>query len=93
MHSSLAQQRQVQRRVDAEPLVNAAFVFGKVDLRPVRQMQLRLREEGARGKVGVRINRDPVGREVRQRTLGRRPGRVNIGVAVAKQHERHVAAQ
>jgi len=56
-------------------------------------VQHRLGEEGARGKVGARIDRDTLGREVRHRAFRRRPGRVNIGVAFAKQHERHVAAQ
>ncbi len=88
-----AQKRQVQHRIDAEHLVDAAFVFWQVDLRPVRQVQHRLGEEGARGKVGARVDRDALGSEVRDWTLRRRPGRMDVGVAFAKQHERHVAPE
>jgi hypothetical protein len=68
-------------------------VLGQVDDRPVRQVQHCLVEDRARGKVGVRIDREPLGREVRHRALRRRPSRVDVGVAFAKQHERHVAAE
>ncbi len=34
-----AEQRQIQRRVDAEHVADVALVFGQVDHRPVRQVQ------------------------------------------------------
>ena len=36
---SLAKQRQVKRRIHAVNLMNFQFVFGQIDVRPVRQMQ------------------------------------------------------
>ena len=76
----VAEHWQVEGGVDAERLMDVAFVFGQIDLRPVGQVQHRLGEERARGKVGVRIDGNVRARG-RSSAPPASPRRMEVGVA------------
>ena len=93
MHSS----SRSSGRYSAELMPNVswttALVFGQLGERPVRQVQHRLRQVGARGKVGARIDREALGREPRHQSRRGRSRFWRIRVALTKGHQGHVAAR
>ncbi len=91
---ALAQQRQVNRRIGADEVLDHALVRGHVDQRPIGQVQHGLAENCARRNIGVRIDRNPRGGdEVGKQALRIGAGRRREGVAIAKQCDREVALE
>ena len=83
---AVAQERKIERAIDVERVADGAFVLGKLDCRPVRQIQPFAREKRARREVGLRVDRRAA------RELGQRPCQASR-LQDGRMHRRREAAR